>query len=203
MGQYFKVVCHTKRDAGALQVNGKMEWLSPTTARQASELMSHAFIENPFMNVVMNLLEKGKVFYRKQLVWIGERAEDVDPVPGISPTLYRDVQDVTRFYQRENFGDNLPQYNDNLRWIVNWTKLECVDLHKLVEFGNDQVIHPLGILCAYGNGDNSGDYPNGDNDPLVGSWAGDIISAEPLKTTETFTEIFPKFTIEQIIGLPF
>jgi hypothetical protein len=200
MGQYFQVVCLNRHATQHEITNNKFEWCSPTSAGQTSELMSHAYIGNPFMNTIMGLLSPSKVYHKKRLVWIGERAEDVAPIHGISATLYKDRLDTDNFYERKSFGESLLNDDDDLRWLVNWTKRECVDMHKLIVFGADNIVHPLALLCAYGNGDNAGDYHDL-RDTMVGSWAGDVISVELVKNTNMFREIFPKFTEQEMIEI--
>ena len=70
---------------------------------------------------------------------------------------------------------------DKYRFIVNHSKRLFVDKTK-VPTKDGFTLHPLPLLTAEGNGRGGGDYRDGE--PLVGSWARDIISVEETAPTD-------------------
>ena len=107
------------------------------------------------------------------VVWRGEWSPSL---PFFDEAWGADV--ITESYERTDVSEN-PRY------IVNHSKHLYIDMKayiaealKLAEYGEIwEVIHPLPILTAVGNGDNGGDY-HGNHQELVGTWADDVISSE-------------------------
>jgi len=80
----------------------------------------------------------------------------------------------------DKFLSGLPKAG---KFLVNHTKKLCLDLSKergtgeKWNNGKSIVIHPLPLLTCSGNGRGGGDFRAEENE-LVGSWAGDVISME-------------------------
>lgn len=109
---------------------------------------------------------------------------------------YKDELPLWTFRERKPASLDFTEAYKAARFIVNHTKKEFVDKRKVPSIGGWRV-HPLPLLTSSGNGRGGGDYhPIDDSDgKFVGSWAGDVISVEPVKP-EGFTEIRPNFREE-------
>jgi hypothetical protein len=78
----------------------------------------------------------------------------------------------------------MPKHKRHLRYIINHTKKEFVDLThlaptKFTSGGKETIwyMHPMSLLTAEGNGQGGGDYW-GEHETKVGIWARDVISTD-------------------------
>ena len=161
MGQYYKAVSLDTK-----------QFVSPFGAK----LMEHSWITNPFMLQVQQLLSPGNPWHMSRIVWTGDYSDKElftgDPERNLYDLCADEFLDITS----APISDG-PQ----ILYIVNHTKLLYIDLCEIPdvegEAGKGWKVHPLSILTSSGNGRGGGDYRD-DNDTNVGSWAGDVISAE-------------------------
>lgn len=127
------------------------------------KLMEHSYLDNNFVNVVVNTMAN-KFKKGCRLVWAGDYAENEK---GQKQNLYEMVSDDL-YCKKGN-----QHRNYKIRYIINKTKGEFVDLWQLPTF-NGSTVHPLPILCSDGNGQGGGDYW-GHNENMAGRWSGDVI----------------------------
>ena len=135
-----------------------------------SKLTEHSYLNNPLIYAVELSLSPGYPFYKSSLVWAGDYA---DNEIGSRTNLYHDCHEnlLLMFpYNVEDFLDSRCTKRKELRYCINHTKREYVDLELSKE------LHPLPLLTCEGNGRGGGDYSG--NYEHVGRWARDCISVE-------------------------
>lgn len=98
-------------------------------------------------------------------------------------TLFRDFRSKTKengeytYRKMEDFVDVLT-YEDSIpikhRYIINFTKKMYTVIPEKDRSSEHLTVHPLPLLCAFGNGRGGGDY-SGKNMELIGAWAFDRI----------------------------
>ena len=98
-------------------------------------------------------------------------------------TLFKDFRSKTRengeytYRRMEDFVDVLT-YEDSIpvkhKYILNFTKMMYTVIPEKDKSSEFLTIHPLPLLCAFGNGRGGGDY-RGKNMELIGAWAFDRI----------------------------
>ena len=171
MGQYYKVIILAEK-------SGKKEFirfsLNPSNYNNGVKLMEHSYIDNNFMSVVEKIISSDGMFYKSRIVWAGDYA---DNEPDSDTNL-------NKMSKEESFFPNVSE--NKYTYILNHTKKQYVDKSKI------NIIHPLPLLTAEGNGKGGGDY-RGLNENLVGTWARDVISADNELPTE-YTELICEFT---------
>lgn len=173
MGQYYRVVNLTKK-----------EFMYPRWIK----LMEHSWVGNSCLMAVTNLLSPGNPWHKTKLVWAGDYMDEGLFIRSKKKTLYREASDKYKEVSIE-----IPDGPD-IYIFVNHTKKEYFDLRKLDLDAPDGTIHPLSILTSSGNGRGGGDYRpiDEESEEYVGTWAGDIISAE-FEIPSKYKEIFPNF----------
>jgi hypothetical protein len=132
--------------------------------------MEHSWIENDFVNAVL-----GELRVPKKIVWAGDYADNEE---GIEENLFGLIEEKIK-----------PPVLSKLRYLVNHSKKEYVDLGDLPKDSDDWIIHPLPLLTCEGNGRGGGDFR--DENDFVGVWARDLIQ----NSNENFSyaEIKPNF----------
>ena len=150
------------------------------------KLTEHSWVENDFVNGVMELIERNP----SMVAWVGDYAdEDYDFDGRYTKEVYACAwYDDCHDSPFEMFPDT---HKDG--YIVNHSKGEYIDLAKYVEANEKDgwCVHPLPLMTAIGNGRGGGDYRGCDED-VVGRWAMDTIEYAHEKPTG-FTEISPRF----------
>ena len=131
---------------------------------------------------------------KRQIIWIGDYAKDHPLYRPEYDRIYHKAWD--RQYRRPKKKEP-PVFSTKECFLVNHTKNEYLSFDKYAQVNTTydewgpQLIQPLPLLTAIGNGLGGGDY-RGEDMEYVGSWAGDYISirrAEPAHSRE----ILPKF----------
>jgi hypothetical protein len=209
MGQYYKAVI--------LKPNYKdqesiiMATISPYDFGNMAKIMEHAFVENHYVMAALRMIdlydtEKTGVPF----VWCGDYADRIDTShhritkkddSGI------DVYDEADVFIYGNSDDSkTPEYNElcdrvsdfqnfKYKYAINHTKKQYVEFPD--EEPDKWIIHPLPILCSFGNGRGGGDYctdvtidgklKTKPNAKYVGKWAFDNISvAESVEGLEGY-----------------
>jgi len=190
MGQYYKAVSLKN-----------LEFLTSRDFESGAKLMEHSWSRNTYVGAVCNLLSPGGAWENSGIVWAGDYADEELFVPDD----FENKKDVN-LYQIATINDVITDDLKNftgivMNIIINHTLKEFVDVNKCPDT-DGWIIHPLPLLTASGNGRGGGDY-NGDNEELVGTWAGHSISTNIISPSD-YTEIFPNFieisrkTIKQI-----
>lgn len=168
MGQYYKAVVETKDDINVF---------SPWDFGDGFKLMEHSYIGNDFVEHVSYMIYKNP----SKVYWMGDYANYDD--------LF-DREEVQSLYgiaweteNCQNDGSDLQALRVKNLFLCNHTKKLAIpmDIYYQLNLPDSYgwgVIHPLPLLTAVGNGRGGGDYHNGTNLDLVGSWAGDEISFE-------------------------
>lgn len=175
------------------------------------KLMETSYIGNAFLNSVEALLYKGGAWYKTGIVWAGDYMDDnifltseqvnceCDDCINTrkSRKTSEDTGHITLYgYAKIHFKEIsvfMSKHNTDLRFICNHTKKLFVDLRRIKKDKDGYRIHPLPILTCSGNDRGGGDFHETDTYPyLIGSWAGDIISMEPVKP-ERMSELIPNF----------
>ena len=189
MGQYYKAVNLDRQ-----------EYLSSYDYDSGAKLMEHSWLLNPMLIAAMHLLAPGGRWHKTRLVWAGDYADEKAYLDGFSNVYYVDERGVNHVhnvysYAKKHFEkiNDQYEYNPSLRYIINHTKKQYVDLAKCPMI-DGWMIHPLSLLTASGNGRGGGDY-RGHNKHLVGLWAGDVISSDS-KVPQGYEEITPDFREE-------
>ena len=184
MGQYYKVVI--------LKGDIIVGWLSGHNFNTGVKLMEHAYMGNLFVEIVEQLISPDGEFYKNQVVWAGDYADDESSEfcknnlqlggSDLVANLYSLVEEK-RDLKIRSFEKTLEYY----RYVVNHTKKLYVDKEN-----SSTEIHPLPLLVSEGNGRGGGDYVRGNNMELCGTWARDSISVENI-APEGYTELVPNF----------
>ena len=150
------------------------------------KLTEHSWVENDFVNGVMELIERNP----SMVAWVGDYAdEDYDFDGRYTKEVY-----VCAWYDdcHDSPFERLPDTHKD-GYIVNHSKGEHIDLAKYVEANEKDgwCIHPLPLMTAIGNGRGGGDYRGRDED-IVGRWAMDVIEYTHEKP-EGYAEVSPRF----------
>lgn len=157
MGQYYKpIIIDDKRKP----IMAFYSW----DYNNGLKLMEHSYIGNNFVNAVVNTMAS-KFPKGARLIWAGDYA---DEEKGTDQNLFDMVSEELHHKTKNT------KCNSKLRYIVNLTKGEYIDLWCLPYIGGE-FIHPLPLLTADGNGNGGGDYW-GHGQKYVGSWKGDLIT---------------------------
>jgi hypothetical protein len=161
MGQYYKPI----------NLDDK-QWLYTHDYDTGLKLMEHSWIGNQFVGVVMNLMLKGGLWFKKRIVWAGD--------------YYGDQGEEVHHWNNHDSDDDkihptifMDKETQKKAKLVNHTKKLYVRYDEMPTKEVEWVINPLPLLTALGNGRGGGDYyekfPDFDK---VGSWAGDVLSIE-------------------------
>ena len=157
MGQYYYPI--------VLSAHGKIvAWMMAHRYGNGLKLTEHSFIGNNFVSTFEFGLSPEGAHHKSRVVWAGDYADE-EPE---GQNLYKMCTEYTEI---------IPETKEttNYRFVVNHSKRLFVDKTK-VPTKNGYALHPLPLLTAEGNGRGGGDYRDGE--PLVGSWARDVISVE-------------------------
>jgi hypothetical protein len=173
MGQYYIPMI--------LDKDGKIvAWIHAHQYGNGLKLMEHSYIENDFVfTFEFELTPQGR-YHKSRVVWAGDYADPEHNGQNLS----------SQCEPTEMIAPHPKAYNAEYRYIVNHSKKQFVDKMK-VPSNKDLRIHPLPLLTCEGNGRGNGDYR--ENDPMIGSWARDVISIEK-EIREGFEEIL--FTMQ-------
>ena len=173
MGQYYKpcLLAENKKTV--------LKWMYSHEYNTGLKLMEHSYIKNEFLKTFESLIKDNP----QRVVWAGDYA---DNCKGRKTNVYSRCNDKNKATPKEYFNDI------ETRYVVNHTKKEFVDKHKVSEISDwkGAKIHPLPLLTCEGNGRGGGDF-RGENQ-YVGTWARDVISVEGGKP-KGYTEIIPSF----------
>lgn len=168
MGQYYYPII--------LNADGKIVvWMCAHNYHNGLKLMEHSFLGNNFVSAFEFALSSEGPHHKSRVVWAGDYADAEDE----GENLYHQCNEYQQIIPAEK--DTTP-----FRFIVNHTKRLFVDKSKVPKDGGGYTVHPLPLLTCEGNGRGGGDFRDGE--PLVGSWARDVISVEE-NAPEDFEEI--------------
>ena len=157
MGQYYYPI--------VLSADGKIVvWMLAHRYGNGLKLTEHSFIGNNFVSTFEFGLSPEGIYHKSRVVWAGDYADE-EPE---GTNLHKMCSEYNEIRPDE-------KNTDKYRFIVNHSKRLFVDKTK-VPTKDGFTLHPLPLLTAEGNGRGGGDYRDGE--PLVGSWARDIISVE-------------------------
>jgi hypothetical protein len=168
MGQYYYPII--------LNAEGKIVvWMNAHNYHNGLKLTEHSFLENNFVSTFEFALSPEGIYHKSRVVWAGDYADEEPD----GANLYR---------QCNEYQQIIPQEKDTsrFRFVINHTKKLFVDKNKVRKDGGGYKLHPLPLLTCEGNGRGGGDFRDGE--PLVGSWARDVISVEE-NAPEDFEEI--------------
>ena len=140
------------------------------------KLMEHSYVGNKLMQAVEGLLREGEDWYKCQLVWGGDYADN-EPgllVNGEPASLHLYVCEGTELRIKSE-----PTSLKSCNYLLNHDSKQYVDMTKLpVIAGTEKkTIHPLPLLTCEGNGRGGGDY-RGDDMDKVGIWSRAHISVQ-------------------------
>jgi hypothetical protein len=174
MGQYYRAIIIDK--------DGKiLGWICPrkiSCSSGGAELLEHSYLGSRFVSAFEFTLSPQGSFHKSRVVWAGDYA---DCEVGHDSNLYSQCPDHLHIAAQ---GEDTSVY----RFIVNHTKRHYVDKNKVKVFVNcyGDIVHPLPLLTAEGNGRGGGDFRG--ESPLIGLWARDVISIEE-STPDGFEEL--------------
>ena len=162
MGQYYKPI-NTEN----------YQWLYSHDYANGLKLMEHSLVGNNFVGAVMTLLSSGNRWYKKPIVWAGDYYGDKEG-----------EGEIAHYYLAKNGHElqgikSMDIKEQMFCVLVNHTKKEYVVYFELTE-GKYDIVNPLPLLTALGNGRGGGDYDGNDMDK-IGIWAGDILSVQKIK----------------------
>lgn len=192
MGQYYSPVSLDQK-----------QYLYSHDYNSGLKLMEHSWLFNDFVNAVVQLLKPGGNWYQNRIVWAGDYGDEGKFLEDLEPkTFVADYNQEVYEYNLHTYADDYfekiqppSEYEPELRYIVNHSKNEYVDLQECPKPDDGWIVHPLPLLTSNGNGRGGGDYGNFHGDTgieYVGTWAGDRISAE-YEYPAGFKEITPDF----------
>ena len=164
MGQYYKSI-FLKEDTNKVE-----KWFYSWDYDSGLKLMEHSWLKNPFVLAVESQL----LHNPKRIVWAGDYA---DEEKRSKTNLYGRCKDSTKSH-RINYLTDATAWNRDYPYIVNHTKKEYVNKFNVPADKDGWRIHPLPLLTCEGNGRGGGDYRG--ESPLIGCWARDLISVEPV-----------------------
>lgn len=169
MGQYYCAII--------LGADGKIVvWMSGSSYNNGVKLMEHSFLENNFVSTFEFGLSPESALHKSRVVWAGDYA-DGEQEGGTN--LYTQCDEYQQIFPKEK--DTTPY-----RFVLNHSKKQFVDKSTIPMDRGGRRLHPLPLLTCEGNGRGGGDFRDGE--PLVGSWARDVISVEK-EAPEGFEEI--------------
>lgn len=183
MGQYY---CGVILDTSFQEKNEVIvkKAFSPYAHKHGSKLMEHSYITNWYVREYEHALATDCFGY--PLVWAGDYADEIS-----GKSLYVEAWAYIEEMEETNKADcvtayeNLPEY----KYILNLDKKEYVKIEEVAN--DDYTIHPLPLLCAYGNGRSHSDY-RGTNMKQVGIWAFDRLGVSN-EIPNDYTEIVVHF----------
>jgi hypothetical protein len=167
MGQYYKPISIDKQES-------VYTW----DYDNGMKLMEHSYIGNSLMNAVELLLST--TWKNTQIVWAGDYADKEPDGDNLFFKIETTVKPDLKDFPKKGF-----------RYIINTSRLEYIDKHKIKKDHHEYRIHPLSLLTCEGNGRGGGDFRN-DSDLRVGTWARDRITVSD-SIPKGFTEINGQF----------
>jgi hypothetical protein len=174
MGQYYKAIILAEKTENKEYI--RISFNPPYN--EGMKLLEHSNIDSTFVGIIEYLISPEGMFYKSRLVWAGDYAEKE---PESDKNLYFLARDDEHFPNIiKSYYTIIKKYN----FIINHTKKEYI-------IKKNNIIHPLPLLTAEGNGLGGGDY-YGKNVNLIGSWARDVISINNL-VPEDYKEIVCNF----------
>ena len=163
---------------------------------EGAKLMEHSYFQNMLVGAVEKFLAENKDL-KPRCAWMGDYGDEISMgdtkvIFDSGETMKEPITiDVEGFERATMYG-----------YLINVSKHEYIDIsHYLTDCGKDgelicDIIHPLPILTAVGNGLSGGDY-EGICMEYVGVWAGDIIiptnDKDEIIKGENYKEITPRF----------
>lgn len=171
MGQYYEAILKFK--------NGIFMKIEP---KGGAKLTEHSYTENDFVLRVCDLIQTNGA---TNLAWIGDYSKIDDSEDELTREMINKSINNKFFSLVEIFDMSCSEFvkrkvlkiSENLKkneyTIINATTGEFINMKDYV-FHNqekDYILHPLPLLTAIGNGRGGGDY-YGENEKLIGSWAG-------------------------------
>jgi hypothetical protein len=160
MGQYY--------NPAILDKNRKTvkKWMYSHDYSNGLKLMEHSYLGNNFVGSFESLILNNP----ERVIWAGDYADNCS-------------QRKTNVYNRckDNLKVNPSTGIFTARYVINHSKKTFVDKNKVPKDKSNfnMKLHPLPLLTADGCGRGGGDF-RGEN-PLIGTWARDIISVSSKK----------------------
>ena len=174
MGQYYKP-CILGEKPNENENDVVIAWmLSHEYSLNGLKLMEHSWIGNDFTETFESLLAPNEKYHKSRIVWAGDYAEP-------EPNLYDLCADKNKI-------NPVSKHTKKYPYIINHTKQVYVDKRKGVKDSDGWQIHPLPLLTCVGNSQGGGDFFGVDNNNIIGSWSGDVISIDS-KKPKGFTEL--------------
>ena len=157
------------------------------------KLMEHSYIENNFVNIVLNELVNNPA----RVIWFGDYSGPKD-IPGLNKhqfkALYQKVWESDPYSASDRIfihaKDALEEFDfDDESYLVNHSKKVFIDLKKykleapeaslFAERTEGWKINPLPLLTASSNGRGRGDYfPESGFENNVGAWVNDLLEVK-------------------------
>ena len=187
MGQYYRNTI-LKRDFRNEEQPVAMT-LCPYDYDNGAKLMEFSWIGNGLMRRIEWLL--ANQFAGFNFVTVGDYSDEIE-INGKNTNVYYKADDFEDSKEGKEIEASIPDYGaiPYYKYAVNLDKKEYVILK---ENSSKWVIHPLSLLCAFGNGRGGGDF-HGDGINSVGKWAFDrILVTNDKEETKGMKEIKPRF----------
>ncbi len=168
MGQYYKAAILGKNKKTVLK------WVYSWAFESGLKLMEHSWAKNPFVRAVESLIYQNP----QRIVWGGDYAK---LCTGRKSNVYDRCKESNEVKPETKLTDK------ETRFVVNHTKKQYVDKTNVPD-NDGWRIAPLPLLTCEGNGQGGGDYFAEDPNKIIGTWARDLISIEPVKPKD-YTEL--------------
>lgn len=165
MGQYFKVL-----------LNQSIIKKKYSPIEYGCKLMVHSNIDCSFVKYICELCLDTPT----KIAWVGDSLYEEDLQTLLPECLYSLIH-KTDFVVEEKYLKLNSEILNNDYTVVNLTKKEFINIKTYINIQKKrrlkkcEIVHPLPILLALGNGNGGGDYYLNINSDKAGLWVGDEI----------------------------
>lgn len=166
------------------------------------KLMEHSWYSNYYTDFITT-----DIYAEPTRIWtVGDYWDDGELKDKLPEWWYKRYEQMIAengkypAYSVWNWNVEEPEYSkydiiaDYVNYFVNHDKMEYIDINEVVdrESTSNWYAYHITLLTAISNGEGGGDY-YGENEDMIGYWAGDLISSEIKKPDASYTKITVNF----------